>query len=632
MLIKTKHIVIFLLLTAQLVFSQEVTKDCIYIDFESIPNGDLIDDMDIFDQYSDVFGVTFSLEGGIPARLAKVGAPMTAFQGPNNGADTPAAGVDIGDYFLTDNGTVAGLNADPIYVNFLSPMDSVSGCILDMDFGERFVVHALGEFGDIIFADTIFSGSIVNGVNIPGDPGTGDGLCTEWGFRLDECEGSIFSVKLDGFRITSGGFGLGLDNLTFCKFGAKLNVDFEINQTDIICGGESGSISVNTLSTQNLIYSINGAEFVPELNFPEVTEGVYEITVRNDQGCEDVYNISIDDIPEPEIMSIVGADTSCGLDNGIITLVVENGFGVIRYTMDGQNFNTDGVFTNVPPNKPNEVYTIFVEDALMCVDLATVYIAPSPGPEIIGAVQEDASCDLANGEITIGAIAPTSFIEYSLDGGPWQSDSNFTDLAPGDTYNVRIRDEMGCMRDTTVSIGSYPLIEIRDVVETVPECLLDNGTITVTYDGGVGEVEYSIDGGFSYQFSNVFTGLAPGNYQIILKDEKECELIVDAIVPPYICPVYIGNIFAPNGNGFNDFFPVITDLGYPANIIKYSIYDRWGELIYDAENFSIHDNSYYWDGNFKGKTAVLGVYVYLIQVGHLDGSTEYLSGDVTMIK
>ena len=326
-------------------------------------------------------------------------------------------------------------------------------------------------------------------------------------------------------------------------------------------------------------------------------------------------------------MSVIDTDAECGLENGTITLEVVGGFGEIQYTYDGQNYVTDGIFTDVPPGD----YTIFVLDALGCFDSATAIVAPSLGQTIIGVVQENASCDLSNGEITIGAIAATPFIEYSLNDGPWQMDSDFIDLAPGD-YTITIRDEMGCTKDTMLTVEAYPIFEIRNVAETEPECLEDNGTITVTYDGGVGDVEYSIDGGFSYQFSNVFSGLAPGNYQIVLKDEKGCELTVDATVPPYVCPVYVGNIFAPNNNGVNEFFPVITALEYPATILKYSIYDRWGELIYDAENFSIHDDSYYWDGNFRGKTAVLGVYVYLIQVGHLDGSTEYLSGDVTMIK
>lgn len=627
MLIKIIHIITLLLLTLQVGYGQDFTDDCIFIDFETIPEGALTDGMDIFDQYSERYGVRFSLEDGSPVKLAKVGAPATAFGGAY-GSDTAAPGVDIGTYFLTDDGNLSGLTSNPIFINFDFPIDSVSGCILDMDFLERFVVTAYGAGGVAIFTDTIFAGlDVSNAPYQEGDPGTGDGLCTDWGFRLDDCAGSIHSVKLDGYRDYQGMFGLGIDNLNFCKFGATPNVDFEINQADIICGAETGSISVNALTDEELQFSVNNGPFSTSLEFPELVEGVYDITVINAQGCEEKFPISIDVIPEPEITSIVGADTNCGLPNGTITLEVEGGFGEIQYTYDAQNYVTDGLFTDVPPGD----YTIFISDALGCVDFATASVAPSMGPEIIGVVQEDVSCDLSNGEITIGATSPSSFLEYSLNGGTWQTDADFSDLPIGEYY-LEIRDEKGCIRDTTVIIDAYPLIEIRNITETAPECLLDNGTITVTYDGGVGDVEYSIDDGFSYQFSNVFTGLAPGTYQVILKDEKDCELIVDATVPPYVCPVYVGNIFAPNNNGANEFFPVITALEYPATIIRYSIYDRWGELIYDANNFSIHDNSYYWDGRFRGKTAVFGVYVYLIEVGHLDGSTEFLSGDVTMIK
>ena len=103
------------------------------------------------------------------------------------------------------------------------------------------------------------------------------------------------------------------------------------------------------MSDQNLVYSLNGGDFSSELNFPEVAEGVYEITVRNELGCEDVYDISIDNIPVPEIMSVIDTDAECGLENGTITLEVVGGFGEIQYTYDGQNYVTDGIFTDVPP-------------------------------------------------------------------------------------------------------------------------------------------------------------------------------------------------------------------------------------------------------------------------------------------
>jgi len=626
MTIRIRHIIAILLALPFCAFSQQLTDDCIYIDFETIPEGTLFDGMDIFDQYSERFGVTFSLENGAPVKLAEVGAPATAFGGAF-GSDTPAPGQGVGQFFLTDDGQLSGLASTPIFIDFFFPMDSVSGCILDMDFQERFIVTAYGEGNAVIHIDTIFAG----GGGTTGDPGTGDALCSPWGVRLDDCSGSIHRIKLDGYRDTPGAFGLGVDKLSFCKFGATPSVDFLLDQKDITCGAESGSITVTTLTEEGLLFSVDGSPFESSLDLPELTEGVYEITVIDESGCEEVFPISIDEFQEPEIMGVLEVDTECGLDNGTITLDIEGGVGDIQATIfppiDGQENVVGGVFTDVPPGE----YQIFIVDLLGCVDNTIASVAPSPGPQIIGAVQEDASCDLSNGEITLGATAPTDFIEYSIDGGPWQSGSTFQDLAPGD-YTLTIQDDMGCTRDTMITIDAYPILELRDVVETVPECLQDNGTITVTYDGGVGDVEYSIDGGFTYQLSNVFTGLAPGSYQIIIKDEKDCELLVDALVPPYICPVYVGNIFAPNNNGANEFFPVITAQEYAARILKYSIYDRWGELIYNAENFDIHDDTYYWDGTFHGKDVVFGVYVYLIEVGHVDGSVEYLSGDVTMIK
>jgi len=70
---KITHLIFLLVFFSQLISAQQLTDDCIYIDFETIPEGTLFDGMDIFDQYSERFGVTFSLEDGSPVKLAEVG-------------------------------------------------------------------------------------------------------------------------------------------------------------------------------------------------------------------------------------------------------------------------------------------------------------------------------------------------------------------------------------------------------------------------------------------------------------------------------------------------------------------------------------------------------------------------------
>ncbi|RME16563.1 MAG: hypothetical protein D6799_04795 [Bacteroidetes bacterium] len=58
------------------------------------------------------------------------------------------------------------------------------------------------------------------------------------------------------------------------------------------------------------------------------------------------------------------------------------------------------------------------------------------------------------------------------------------------------------------------------------------------------------------------------------------------------------------------------------------IYDRWGELIYESNNFSKG-----WDGSVKGnvRKATQDVYVYKIYVRDLKGNRHEFVGHVTCL-
>lgn len=49
---------------------------------------------------------------------------------------------------------------------------------------------------------------------------------------------------------------------------------------------------------------------------------------------------------------------------------------------------------------------------------------------------------------------------------------------------------------------------------------LQQGSIIVNADGGVGPYEYSINGGISYQLSTIFNGLLPGTYYVVVRDSN----------------------------------------------------------------------------------------------------------------
>jgi gliding motility-associated-like protein len=68
-------------------------------------------------------------------------------------------------------------------------------------------------------------------------------------------------------------------------------------------------------------------------------------------------------------------------------------------------------------------------------------------------------------------------------------------------------------------------------------------------------------------------------------------------------------------------------------IDKMLIYDRWGEQIFQAQNFASNDPMQGWDGHFRGTMLQPGVYTYVIMLeeGYNDKYST-LSGDVTIIR
>ena len=65
------------------------------------------------------------------------------------------------------------------------------------------------------------------------------------------------------------------------------------------------------------------------------------------------------------------------------------------------------------------------------------------------------------------------------------------------------------------------------------------------------------------------------------------------------------NVFTPNNDGINDFFIPVELIGI--NDFEITIYNRWGNLVYESVN------KLYWDGKYKGKDCSEGVYFWVIR-------------------
>jgi gliding motility-associated-like protein len=91
---------------------------------------------------------------------------------------------------------------------------------------------------------------------------------------------------------------------------------------------------------------------------------------------------------------------------------------------------------------------------------------------------------------------------------------------------------------------------------------------------------------------------------------------------------YVPNAFSPNGDGYNDVFYVY---GKGISQMNLQIFNRWGELVFKTDDINLG-----WDGTYKGKLQVPGVYVYHLKAIFCDGSTTIPNGQnkgsVTLIR
>jgi gliding motility-associated-like protein len=94
--------------------------------------------------------------------------------------------------------------------------------------------------------------------------------------------------------------------------------------------------------------------------------------------------------------------------------------------------------------------------------------------------------------------------------------------------------------------------------------------------------------------------------------------------------VYIPNTFTPNGDGANDhFYPH----GKGLQIIKsFRIYDRWGEMVFEKQNFNLNEIDKSWDGTYNGQKLTPDVYVYVVDAICDTGDPITWTGDVALIR
>ena len=313
----------------------------------------------------------------------------------------------------------------------------------------------------------------------------------------------------------------------------RVNLDNPAMSSVVINGSVPGRIFgivsyVESCEDVTVFALTNNAATIYEVNFQETSLDFFcNIPLQVSGGASTFEFLGSNPVFIDEVSS---SDFDCTAASGQISVVASGGVGQLTYSLDGENYQDESTFTNLPLDS----YTVYVSDENGCV--LTQLVEPDGILPVFSAIQiEEPSCGSANGSIEVAIAGGSSPYTFLVD-GVVQADFRIFDLAAG-TYLLEVQDATGCSSSETVQLTDAGAPEISTVSVTATSCGLDNGQLFITSAGGSPPYAFSLNGGPA-QTAGAFTDLSAGDYQLQLSDQAACTLIQDFSIAASSAPEF----------------------------------------------------------------------------------------------
>lgn len=292
--------------------------------------------------------------------------------------------------------------------------------------------------------------------------------------------------------------------------------------------------------------------------------------------------------------------------------------------------STAGVYTLVVTD--NQTGCSASDEVEVMVDVS----APQPTLNF-----SDLSCFEANdGFISLDPILGGSPpYECSIDGGPFTNQTTFNNLSAG-MHIIICRDSKGCEVEIPVEITQPNQLGVEimgdfdndDNIVDLGDSVRITVQVNLPFD--------SLDAVIWTPAEAIPCDTCPNFYitpdeQMMLTitvQEGKCSATDDlTILVRKNRPVYVPNGFSPNGDNNNDKL-IVYGGNSVARVKKFLVFNRWGETVWQYENFIPNDPASGWDGYYRGDLMNPGVFVWFAEVEFIDGIVEIFEGDVTLVR
>ncbi len=413
-----------------------------------------------------------------------------------------------------------------------------------------------------------------------------------------------------------------------CVNATTNSVEIQWNDIDCATNYKVTANGIEVANNANLSYKVQNLNSNSSVNF--TVEAISDCACGNvkvSKSCktEPCPNVALSIQNLPEHLCAAFANTVkldaiiTGPQNGVLT-------------WSGTGIGNDGTINLKDVGIGKFIYKLdYVLENCAYSSKDSILITPEP---VFNLTKQDPLChNEQNGEI----YAPLQAgVTYSL-AGNISPDGKFTGL-PAGNHTVLAKDTYGCETIESIDLVNPPQLDpgiAGDVI--IKENQKNKFELINVSNVEISNIIWSlINEGVLCQGADC-TSIDFG----IESDDTLCVEIIDkndcsastclAVTFLENIDIDIPNIFSPDGDGKNDIFYVKADRSVEA-IKEMRIYDRWGEMVFFTENVPVNEESYGWNGQFKGKRLNPGVYVYYIVFKLKERPEMKMAGDVTIVK
>jgi gliding motility-associated-like protein len=341
--------------------------------------------------------------------------------------------------------------------------------------------------------------------------------------------------------------------------------------------------------------------------------GDFALAVTNAAGCSDTSAVVHVDYIDFPIELIAAGDTVCAGQQALLLATGSGGFAWYADAALGQLLGTGPQWSAAPSQSAS--YWVRQEEQGCFGDTVAAFVVVNATPSPIGIDGPTFLC--AGDALHLVADAPdTVLVNWST---PWggstgpRIDVAAAGIAQAGTYSAQ-----ASYRGCSSPVATHAL-QVHDPapLELPPyTSFCEGASVTFNVPSGFTGVQWSTGA-----VGSSITLIASAVITVRALDPAGCPVKADLEVEAVDCPLFIPNVFSPNGDERNDTW--LISGGFISAPI--TIYNRWGDVVYEGDMLKRG-----WDGRHyrNGEPCSEGVYYYVLQLNRADAGIKHHAGYV----